>query len=180
MSNESYFALRQMRPRWLLPLLLSVPTYVRRFFFVAVLVPCGLPLSLVFVANTGSITATTQTVLRMAAASGVDPDAITIPTCDDEVTRSGEARFRPHICSHFRTDSVPVVKLAADNAVWLRALYGITVIVTWIVSAPFWRRTPLSLFLQRSLDRAAAASEHSSSETKLGDKSRVNGEGDTK
>ncbi|MGZ7179081.1 hypothetical protein ACXKTX_36390 [Burkholderia gladioli] len=162
MSDESYFFLRQLRPRWIFPLLLSVPTYVRRFFFVAVLVPCSVPLAAIFLDNFGSITATTQVVLEMAAGTGTDPNVITVHTCDDDFVRSGEHDFEPHACSHFRTDNVPTAKLAADSAKWLRVEYLCIVFITWIVCANRWRPTPLRFYLKRrrARDSGNAGSSH--------------------
>ncbi|WP_124084068.1 hypothetical protein [Burkholderia gladioli] len=165
MSNESYFFLRHMRPWWLFPLLLSVPTYVRRFFFVAVLVPCGLPLSVILLYNLGSITGATQTVLKMAAGTGTDPNVITVHTCDDDFVRSGEHKFEPHTCSHFRTDNVPIAELAADSAKWLPNVYLCVAFITWIVCANRWRPTPLAFHFKRrrARDSGNARSSHRAS-----------------
>ncbi|WP_186183884.1 hypothetical protein [Burkholderia gladioli] len=158
MSDESYFFLRQLRPRWICPLLLSVPTYVRRFFFVAVLVPCSVPLAAIFLNNFGSITATTQVVLEMAAGTGTDPNVITVHTCVD----SGKHKFELYTCGHFRTDNVPIAELAADSAKWLRAEYLGIVFITWIVCANRWRPTPLRFYFKRrrARDSGNAGSSH--------------------
>ncbi|MET3631951.1 hypothetical protein [Burkholderia sp. 572] len=143
-------------PSWVHPLLSSVPTYLFRAFIVGVIVPCALPLALILVLNLGSLTATTETVLEMAAGSGIDPAAITLQTCDDEFTRSGQAKHAIHMCAHYKNESVAIPELARRAAPTVHVFYVLIAFFTWAICRARWHRTPFGWYL---LERKGLAGE---------------------
>ncbi|KWF83470.1 hypothetical protein WL94_23875 [Burkholderia cepacia] len=156
MLNKSNAPITKMWPSWLTPLLSSVSTYLSRVIVVAVIVPCALPLGFLFIGNLGSITATTQAVLEMAAGSGTDPATITLQTCDDEFTRSRHAEHAIHICTHYKAENVAIPDLARRAAPTVRMLYLVVVLITcWIG----WARWPLTPFGWYLLERKGLAGE---------------------
>lgn len=159
MLNESKSTATRAWPSWLTPLLSSVPTYLCRLVYVAVIVPCAMPLALILVLNTGSLTATTQTVLEMAAGSGTDPAAITLQTCDDDFTSSAQAKHVPHICTHYKNADVAVAELAQRAVPVERVLYLAVVILTLAVSWSTWQPTPFGWYLLERKAKVAEATE---------------------
>lgn len=143
-------------PSWVHPLLSSLPTYLYRAFVVAVIVPCAMPLAVILVLNLGSFTATTETVLEMAAGSGTDPAAITLQTCDDEVAGSARTKHAPHFCTHYKYESVAVPELARRALPMVRGLYFIVVIFTLAIYWSRWHWTPFGWYL---LERKGLAGE---------------------
>ncbi|MGS1024216.1 hypothetical protein B7760_05754 (plasmid) [Burkholderia glumae] len=145
MTTLSPNPFRPHRPRWVGPLLLSLPIYFTRLVMVGFVMPCALPLALIAALNLGSFTGITQTVLQMAAGTGTDATRIHFRTCADPVVRAGP-NLPPTACTMYREEDLPIPVAAARAVPQLRAYYVMVIGIGLVLGMVLWHPTPLGLY----------------------------------
>ncbi|MBN3815150.1 hypothetical protein G3N57_00345 [Paraburkholderia sp. Se-20369] len=161
MSIESLLPPSLTRLSWPRALLASVPCYVRRLVVVFVIVPAAVPGIGLALLNHGSFTGMARTLLEQAAASGTNPDTIRLQSCADPLVHLP----RSPICTHWRTDDVPIQTLAPQLGHGLFAVWLVTAIIMLATdlgkspSSPLALRERLNTIGRRRTERSRATVE---------------------